>query len=151
EVTNPPIDPYREGGAMSLTTYLGRSPVVGGWAAGWLGGSTVEEESAAADPGNDPTNQPPSHPTTQLPCRQMELSSPVLNDAAVEEIRRHEVLGFKALSAVFPLRGGKEALREALHRLRSEAERAAHDGYNVLCLSDKEAFTDHLAPVPSLL
>ena len=24
EVTNPPIDPYREGGAMSLTTYLGR-------------------------------------------------------------------------------------------------------------------------------
>src|SRR5262249_33080181 len=29
EVTNPPIDPYREGGAMSLTTYLGRSPVVG--------------------------------------------------------------------------------------------------------------------------
>src|SRR5439155_11173752 len=28
EVTNPPIDPYREGGAMSLTTYLGRSPIV---------------------------------------------------------------------------------------------------------------------------
>src|SRR5439155_13556986 len=25
EVTNPPIDPYREGGAMSLTTYLGRA------------------------------------------------------------------------------------------------------------------------------
>jgi len=24
EVTNPPIDPYREGGAMSLTTYIGR-------------------------------------------------------------------------------------------------------------------------------
>src|SRR5262249_28750364 len=29
EVTNPPIDPYREGGAMTLTTYLGRSPEVG--------------------------------------------------------------------------------------------------------------------------
>ena len=26
EVTNPPIDPYREGGAMSLATYLGRGP-----------------------------------------------------------------------------------------------------------------------------
>src|SRR5207248_10367925 len=29
EVTNPPIDPYREGGAMSLTTYLGRSQARG--------------------------------------------------------------------------------------------------------------------------
>ncbi len=28
EVTNPPIDPYREGGAMSTITYLGRSPLV---------------------------------------------------------------------------------------------------------------------------
>src|SRR5262249_36803153 len=27
EVTNPPIDPYREGGAMSTITYLGRSPL----------------------------------------------------------------------------------------------------------------------------
>src|SRR5207248_6318023 len=30
EVTNPPIDPYREGGAMSLTTYLGRAAKVAG-------------------------------------------------------------------------------------------------------------------------
>src|SRR5262249_12789523 len=35
--------------------------------------------------------------------------------------------------------------------LRSEAERAVHDGYNVICLSDKEAFRDDLAPIPSLL
>ena len=40
-----------------------------------------------------------------------------------QEIRRQEVLGFKMLSAVFPLGGGVEALRESLHRLRSEAER----------------------------
>ncbi|MBY0228485.1 MAG: hypothetical protein K2W96_04310, partial [Gemmataceae bacterium] len=120
EVTNPPIDPYREGGAMTLTTYLGRSPLV-------------------------PANG------SQLPCRQMELSGPVLSDAIIEEIRRHEVLGFKTLSAVFPLKGGKDALREALHRLRSEAERAVHDGYNVLCVTDREAFTDGLAPIPSLM
>src|SRR6185312_6320900 len=49
EVTNPPIDPYREGGAMTLTTYLGRSPVV---------------QSARA---------------AELPCRQMELSGPILS------------------------------------------------------------------------
>src|SRR5262249_40816045 len=88
---------------------------------------------------------------SSLPCRQMELSGPVLSDAVVDEIRRNEVLGLKTLSAVFPLRGGKEALREALHRLRSEAGRAVHDGYNGLCLSDKEGFTDALAPIPSLL
>lgn len=119
EVTNPPIDPYREGGAMSLTTYLGRSPAV------------VTENA--------------------LPVRQMELPSPVISDAVLEEIRRTEVLGFTLLSAVYPLRGGKDALRESLHRLRSDAERAVHDGYNVLCVSHKEAFHDGLSPIPSLL
>jgi glutamate synthase domain-containing protein 2/glutamate synthase domain-containing protein 1/glutamate synthase domain-containing protein 3 len=127
EVTNPPIDPYREGGAMTLTTYLGRSPL-------------IEERAARARQGAE-----------TVPCRQMELASPILSDAVVEEFRRHEVLGFKVFSAVFPQRGGAEALREGLHRLRSEAERAVHDGYNVLCLSDKEAFADGLAPIPSLL
>ena len=73
-MTNPPIDPYREGGAMSLTTYLGRSPAV-----------VTENE---------------------LPVRQMELPSPVISDAVLEEIRRTEVLGFTLLSAVYPAPGG---------------------------------------------
>jgi len=120
EVTNPPIDPYREGGAMSLVSYLGRSPLV------------------SANP-------------EAMPCKQMELSTPVIADAVVEEIRRQEVLGFKSLSAVFPLSGGAESLKESLHRLRSEAERAVHDGFNVLCISDKDAFLDGFAPIPSLL
>ena len=120
EVTNPPIDPYREGGAMSLVSYLGRSPLVA------------------------PKGEP-------LPCKQLELSTPVLSDAVVEEIRRQEVLGFKSLSAAFPIEGGAEALKESLHRLRSEAERAVHEGFNVLCISDKEAFEDGLVPIPSLI
>jgi glutamate synthase domain-containing protein 2/glutamate synthase domain-containing protein 1/glutamate synthase domain-containing protein 3 len=132
EVTNPPIDPYREGGAMSLTTYLGRSPLV-----------YEQLKARGQNLGQGRANG--------LPCRQMELSGPVLSDSAVEEIRRHEVLGFRVLSAVFPLQGGESALRENLHRLRSEAERAVHDGYNVLCLSDREAFQDGLVPIPSLL
>jgi glutamate synthase (ferredoxin) len=130
EVTNPPIDPYREGGAMSLTTYLGRSPTISG---------------------NLVDAQPPSLEVESLPVRQMELSSPIVSDAVVEEIKRNELLGFKTLSGVFPLKGGPDALCESLHRLRSEAERAIHDGYNVLCLSDKESFADGLAPIPSLL
>ena len=131
EVTNPPIDPYREGSAMSLTTYLGRSPLF----------TLLSGQPSSGD----------GTPSATLPCRQMEIPTPVLSDAVLEEIRRHEVLGFKSFSAVFPLKGGVDALRNSLYRLQSETERAIHDGYNVLCLSDKEAFTDGLAPIPSLL
>jgi glutamate synthase (ferredoxin) len=122
EVTNPPIDPYREGGAMSLTTYLGKAH-----------GRRTNESG------------------DELPLRQMELPSPVLSDAIVDEIRRHEVLGFKVLSAVFPINGGPDALRAALHRLRSEAENAVHEGYTVLSVSHRDAFNDDFVPIPSLL
>src|SRR5204863_205990 len=77
EVTNPPIDPYREGGAMSLTTYLGRVTRASG------------DRQVAG--GGD-----------QLPVRQMELPSPVVSDAIIEEIRQNEVLGLKLLDAPFP-------------------------------------------------
>ncbi|MFO0800639.1 MAG: glutamate synthase-related protein [Gemmataceae bacterium] len=121
EVTNPPIDPYREGGAMSLATYLGRGPRANG--------------------GNG----------DDLPVKQMELPSPVISDAIVEEIRQNEVLGFKLLDATFPLSGGAEALRASLVALQSAAEKAVHEGFHVLCVSDKEACKRGIYPVPSLL
>jgi glutamate synthase domain-containing protein 2/glutamate synthase domain-containing protein 1/glutamate synthase domain-containing protein 3 len=123
EVTNPPIDPYREGGAMSLTTYIGRGP--------HHRGQKVNDQ--------------------ELPVRQMELSSPVISDAIIEEIRQNEVLGFKLLDATFPLSGGVEALRASLIALQSSAEKAIHDGYHVLCISDKEACKRGIYPIPSLL
>ena len=126
EVTNPPIDPYREGGAMSLTTYLGRSPTAHGKPAL---GQTGEE----------------------LPVKQMELPSPVVSDAIIEEIRQNEVLGFKILDATYPLSGGADALRASLVALQSAAEKAVHDGYHVLCISDKEACKRGIFPIPSLL
>jgi glutamate synthase domain-containing protein 2/glutamate synthase domain-containing protein 1/glutamate synthase domain-containing protein 3 len=124
EVTNPPIDPYREGGAMSLTTYLGRSPKAHGR---------------------------PSVGVEDLPVKQMELPSPVVSDAIIEEIRQNEVLGFKLLDATFPLSGGPDALRASLVALQSAAEKAVHDGYHVLCISDKEACKRGIDPIPSLL
>ena len=123
EVTNPPIDPYREGGAMSLATYLGRSALKAG----------------ASGHGDE------------LPVRQMELSSPVVSDAVIEELRLNEQLGFKLLDATFPLSGGAEALRSSLIELRSQAEKAIHAGYHVLCISDKEACKRGIDPIPSLL
>jgi glutamate synthase (ferredoxin) len=123
EVTNPPIDPYREGGAMSLTTYLGRP------------GGFVSAESDDKD----------------LPVRQMELPAPVISDAVIEEIRRNELLGYTTIDSTFPTAGGPEALREALHRIRSEAEKAIHAGYRTICISDKESCNKGIAPIPSLL
>jgi glutamate synthase (ferredoxin) len=126
EVTNPPIDPYREGGAMSLTTYLGRSP-------------------------SPLTASPTARQEPDLPVKQMELPSPVVSDAIIEEIRQIEVLGFKLLDATFPLSGGADALRAALVALQSAAEKAVHEGYHVLCISDKEACKRGIFPIPSLL
>ncbi len=126
EVTNPPIDPYREGGAMSLATYLGRSPLKAGMPL-------------------------PATGDDDLPVKQMELSSPVVSDAIIEELRLNETLGFKLLDATFPLSGGSEALRSSLIALRSAAEKAVHEGYHVLCISDKEACKIGIDPIPSLL
>lgn len=123
EVTNPPIDPYREGGAMSLTTYLGK---------------------ANPAPVHD-------HSTDDLPVRQMELSSPVVSDAVIEELRLNEQMGFKSLDATFPISGGPEAMRSSLIELRSQAEKAIHAGYHVLCISDKESCKRGIDPIPSLL
>ncbi len=123
EVTNPPIDPYREGGAMSLTTYIGRSSLT----------------ARGTENGDD------------LPIKQMELSSPIISDAVVEEVRQNELLGFKVLDATFRLSGGVEAFRAALEALRDAAGKAVQEGYHVLCISDKEACKRGLDPLPSLL
>jgi glutamate synthase domain-containing protein 2/glutamate synthase domain-containing protein 1/glutamate synthase domain-containing protein 3 len=137
EVTNPPIDPYREGGAMSLVTYLGRAARASGRRQPADGG-----QDQPADAGRSPA---------ELPVRQMELPSPVISDAIIEEVRQNEVLALKVLDATFPLSGGPDALRAALVGLQSAAEKAVHDGYHVLSLSDKEACKRGIFPIPSLL
>src|SRR5205085_4829470 len=86
-----------------------------------------------------------------LPIRQMELPSPVISDAIVEDIRQNEVLGFKLLDATFPIQGGADALKASLVAIQSAAEKAVHDGYHVLCVSDKEACKRGIYPIPSLL
>ena len=126
EVTNPPIDPYREGGAMSLTTYLGRSPL------------------RALTP-------LPATGEDNLPVRQMELPSPLLNDAMVDELQRNEVFAYDTLDATFPLSGGAEALKANLNKLRADAEKKIHNGMHVLCISDREACKRGIDPIPSLL
>ena len=136
EVTNPPIDPYREGGAMSLTTYIGRP-----------GGFRHRNRSRIRSGESEVRNPSPR----VAGAGRWSWRRPVISDAIIEEIRRNEVLGYQLIDTTFPLSGGEEALREALHRIRSEAERAVHAGYAVLCLSDKEACNRGIDPIPSLL
>ena len=126
EVTNPPIDPYREGGAMSLVTYLGRSPLRAG--------------------------QPlPATGEDDLPVKQMELPSPIVNDAMIDELQRNEVFAYTTLDATFPLSGGAAALKANLDKLRADAEKAIHTGHHVLCITDRESCRKGIDPIPSLL
>jgi glutamate synthase domain-containing protein 2/glutamate synthase domain-containing protein 1/glutamate synthase domain-containing protein 3 len=126
EVTNPPIDPYREGGAMSLMTYLGRGPLRAG--------------------------QPlPATGEDDLPVKQMELPSPIVNDAMVDELQRNEVFAYATLDATFPLSGGSAALKANLDKLRADAEKLIHDGHHVLCISDRLSCKKGIDPIPSLL
>jgi glutamate synthase domain-containing protein 2/glutamate synthase domain-containing protein 3 len=93
----------------------------------------------------------PATGADELPVKQMELSSPIVSDAIIEELRQNEALGFKLLDSTFPLSGGAEALRASLVALQSAAEKAVHEGYHVLCVSDKEACKIGIDPIPSLL
>ena len=80
----------------------------------------------------------------------MELSvAGHLATRSIEEIRRNEVLGFKTARRDVPARAAApRRCARACTALRSEAERAVHAGYNVLCLSDKEACNRRHRPDP---
>ena len=128
EVTNPPIDPYREGGAMSLTTYLGRSPLDGRRA-----GCTATARSCPSSRWSCPPRS----------CR----------DAIIEEIRQQR--GARASSCSTRRsrsRGGAEALRASLHRAPQRGRegrprrlpRAVH-------LATRRRASDGIDPIPSLL
>ena len=46
-------------------------------------------------------------------------------------------LAFKSLDATFLPNGGADAIRTSLEALRVSAEKAVHEGYHVLCISDR--------------
>ncbi len=82
----------------------------------------------------------------------MELSSAVLSDAEVEELRCSDDPRFAAvwLEALFPGDGGGAELREAVIELADRAERAVADGATILLVSDREVDPAR-APIPMLL
>jgi glutamate synthase (ferredoxin) len=89
---------------------------------------------------------------TPQQARLIELSSAVLSDAEVEQLRTAENPAFQAtwLEALFPAGGSGDDLRVAVEQLADRAERAVAEGATVVILSDREVDGAN-APIPILL
>ncbi len=124
QVTNPPIDPIREEMVMSLVSFIGPRP------------------NLLSLDANEP----------QL---RLEVSQPVLSSADMEKIHAIGKLTqnkFRSttLSICYPATHGAGGMGAALDGLCTVAEKAVHDGANILILSDRETDAAHL-PIPTLL
>ncbi|HZV99487.1 MAG TPA: glutamate synthase-related protein, partial [Methylophilaceae bacterium] len=124
QVTNPPIDPIREELVMSLVTFIGPKPNLLG----------IEE-----------TN----------PALRLEASQPVLMLDELEQLKAIDTLTqgrYRSLTLdiTYPASLGKQGMAGAIEALSKAAEKAVHDGFNVLILSDRQVSPDRLA-IPALL
>jgi glutamate synthase (NADPH/NADH) large chain len=121
QVTNPPIDPLREERVMSLKTRFRN-----------LGNVLQQDESQ-----------------TEV----FVLESPVISTGMYERMKDHLEGRFYEIDCVFEVRDGQtteHALKNALDRVKAEAEDAVRQGYNHLILTD-ERITKDLAPMPMIL
>ncbi len=124
QVTNPPLDAIREELVTSLSSTLGPE-------------QNLLEPSPAS-------------------CRQIVLPFPVLdNDELAKIVHVNDDRDRPGLAAVkvhglYPVRGGGEALRDALDRVRREVSSAIAAGARIIVLSDRDS-TETMAPIPSLL
>jgi len=124
QVTNPPIDPIREEIVMSLISLIGPRPNLLGLSSG---GENMR----------------------------LEVCQPILTNQDLEKIRQIENSSSGAfhtctLSMVYPAVDGPEGMEAALRNLCMEAEKAVHEGDNILILSDRRVDADHMA-IPALL
>lgn len=124
QVTNPPIDPIREELVMSLVTHIGPRPNLLGLSHG----------------GNN---------------KRLEAHQPILSNKDLEKIRRIEAktggaFKTKTLSVCYLADTGANGMGPAIEAVCAEAEKAVHDGNNILILSDRAIDAEHLA-IPALL
>ncbi|CAA7627552.1 glutamate synthase large subunit [Magnetospirillum sp. SS-4] len=83
-------------------------------------------------------------------CDLLQLESPVLSNAEFAAMRKHmgELAG--TVDCTFDPRGGDNALKEALSRVRNEAEDKVRGGCTHLILTDEAVGPDR-APIPMIL
>jgi glutamate synthase (NADPH) large chain len=121
QVTNPPIDPIREGLVMSLSNYIG----------------SVSKNVLVDSPSHCKSIKFKTPIITNTDLAKLKN----LN----EEGFRH-----RTLEMLFPVHGGKDALEKAVAKLCADAEKAVDEGLNYIILSDRGINKDY-APIPSLL
>ncbi len=121
QVTNPPIDSLRERRVMTLRTRLGN-----------LGNILNENDEQ---------------------YRFLLLDSPVLTTGAFHALQNHVKGRATSIDCTYPIedaRAGKPALRDALDRVRREADDAVRGGSEHVVLTD-EAASEARAPIPMIL
>ncbi|HTW35997.1 MAG TPA: glutamate synthase large subunit, partial [Rhizomicrobium sp.] len=117
QVTNPPIDSLREERVMSLKTRFRN-----------LGNVLEQDEAQTEDV--------------------FVLESPVISTGMYQRMKEHLEGRFYEIDCVFPVREGvpqENALRDAVERIRTEAEDAVREGYNHLILTDERISSDLVA------
>jgi glutamate synthase (ferredoxin) len=85
-------------------------------------------------------------------CRQIRLSSPILDNAELARIRHADRPGFKAITIpmLYPAAGDGAALARAMDGLCRQASAAIDQGYTFIILSDRGVDSQQ-APIPALL
>ncbi|WP_445680211.1 glutamate synthase large subunit [Radicibacter daui] len=83
-------------------------------------------------------------------CRLLQLNSPVLTNGEYKALRSYMDETAAEVDCTFPADGGPDALREALARIRQEAEDAVRGGAEHLVLTDENVSAGR-APVPMIL
>ncbi|MCF4165990.1 glutamate synthase large subunit [Zavarzinia compransoris] len=78
------------------------------------------------------------------------LESPVVSSGELLELRKYMGDSLAEIDCTFPAKGGPDALKGAVARIRQEAEDAVRQGYGHLILSD-EAISDDRAAIPMVL
>ncbi|MEM1047293.1 MAG: glutamate synthase large subunit [Pseudomonadota bacterium] len=124
QVTNPPIDPIREELVMSLVSFIGPRP-------------NLFDLKGLAD------------------RKRLEVRQPILTNADLEKVRAigdiaDNQFQTKTLDFTYATEKGADGMRLALENLRMRAEKAVHEGYNIIILSDRLVSRDRI-PIPALL
>lgn len=121
QVTNPPIDPFRERSVVSLRQFIGSH------------GRCLDEIEIERDKAY------------------LMVKSPILSSSEIEDIRHLNDKDFNpvTLPALF-LVDQDNGLEKALNRLCERAETLVKNGHNILIISDRDV-NYYNAPMPSLL
>lgn len=121
QVTNPPIDPIREGLVMSLTNYIGSSKY------------NVLDESPK-----------------QCKLIKIDSPILTNTDLGKIKDLKHEQFTHTIIPMVFPVKEGVNGFKKAFENILVEAEKAVDEKKNFIILSDR-AISKEMAPIPSLL